>query len=287
MNNIPILIDGPNYINRILELEIKPSHIARQLSLDALRETLSKTLKDIPRIHGECESIEFFCSKKLFGPSKSKFSQEQQEFMIDRLRSETGSYVDIIDLPGTSEKGVDMTISGKLEDYSSDAEAIILVTADRDFIPTIKKLRHKAKIILVSLNEKYPIELTNEAYTTISLCEEYNGLFRYSYPRFFINDLTKEKCSELYSEADDRNYNQLRVTDDGYVFISKKVGAQDIHGVRFRFETFVEYNGYTGPKAASDDKYISNQHNEIIKAWELGAKGYIDYPVESVWRSKE
>ena len=45
MKNIPMIIDGPNYINRVIELEIDPVHISRQLSLEGLREVVNEKLK--------------------------------------------------------------------------------------------------------------------------------------------------------------------------------------------------------------------------------------------------
>ncbi len=36
-----------------------------------------------------------------------------------RMCGEVGVYVDVIDIPGSSEKGVDTTISGKLEDLAT------------------------------------------------------------------------------------------------------------------------------------------------------------------------
>ena len=183
----------------------------------------------------------------------------------------------MVDIPGSSEKGIDMTVSGKMEDYANDADAIILVSADRDFIPTIKKLRHKVKIFLIALNDNYPIELQNEGYATIFLHEDCRGLFKYHYPRFHINDLTEQNFAELFSEADDRVHNQVRVTNDGYIHISNTVGAVDLFDTKFQWETFVAYNEYVGPKPGSDSEYIKSELKQIKIAWERGVKGYIDY----------
>lgn len=287
MKNIPIIVDGPNYINRIMELKIDPVHIARQLSLEGLREVVNEKIKEFMPLAGVSESVEFICSKKRFGPSNKKFTEDQQSTLLNRFRAETGVYVDIIDIPGSSEKGIDMTVSGKIEDYASDAEAVVLVSADRDFIPTIKKMRHKVKIFLVALHENYPIELQNEAYATLFLHEDYRGLFKYHYPRFHIENLTEENCAELFSEADDRIFNQIRATYDGYVCVSKTVGSKDLINAKFRWETYVAYNGYVGPKAASDKKYIKRQLKEITNGWEVDASGYIDYYISEMHHDEE
>ncbi|MBU1341760.1 MAG: hypothetical protein KKD66_09060 [Proteobacteria bacterium] len=40
------------------------------------------------------------------------------------------------------------------------------------------------------------------------------------------------------------------------------------------------YNGYVGPKAASDKEYIHREYKDVIYGWKNGAKGYYDYPTE-------
>jgi hypothetical protein len=263
-----------------MELGINPCHVARQLSLESLIELVNKRIAEIPRLSCLSESVEFVCSKKRLGSESRKFSEEQQNRLIDRLRGETGVYVDVVDIPGSSEKGVDQTISGKIEEYAASVEAVVLVSADRDFIPTLSRLRHKVKVILVALNKDYPIELRNEGYSTLFLRDDYPGLFEYHYPRFYLEDLNTEKCAELFSEADDRIPNQLRGTHDGYIYISTKVALEDLHNVKFRWETLMPYNGYVGPHAASDVRYVKHELDEIQKAWRYDARGLIDLPVE-------
>ena len=123
MKNIPIIVDGPNFINRVIELRIDPCHIARQLSLQSLMELVNERIVKIKRLSSQSESVEFVCSKKRFGPKEHQFSEEQQALLLDRLRGQTGVYVDIVDIPGSSEKGVDQTISGKMEDYAADIDS--------------------------------------------------------------------------------------------------------------------------------------------------------------------
>lgn len=284
MDNVPIIVDGPNYINRIIDIGIDPVHIARQLSLDRLMDVLSEKIIDIKGVSSRCGFVEFICSRRRFGPKSKHFTEPQQKMLIDRLRGETGVYVDVIEIPGSSEKGVDTTISGRIHEYANDVDTLILVSEDRDYIPTLNKLRHRIKIILVALRDEYPSELQNEAYATIFLHEDYRGLFKYRYPMLSVKDFDQEKCAELYSEADDRTHNQVRVTHNGFVYISLKVGAQDLYDVKFRFETSCPYNGYVGPKAASDVKYISKEAEAITLGWQRGASGYIDFPIEAVWK---
>jgi hypothetical protein len=277
-SSIPVIIDGPNYINRLLDLGIGPSHLSRQLILRGLMEVIDQELHTIPGITGKCSTTEFFCSKRRFGSGASKFTQEQQSRLLARMCSEVGVYVDVIDIPGSSEKGVDTTISGKLEDLATEDRTVILVSADRDYIPTLKKLRHKLEVILFSPLEELPVELQNEAYATIFLGYGDPFLFSYAYPRFDIATLTIEQCADLVSEADDRCSNQLRVDHDGKVYIAKR--DENFHfldHVRFSFESYATYNGYVGPKRASKVDKIQQLYNDIKSSWKDGREGYIDY----------
>lgn len=118
-SSIPVIIDGPNFINRLIDLGIAPLHISRQLILRGLMSVIDQQLHGIPGVTGLCSSAEFFCSKRRFGSGQSKFTEEQQSRLMARMCGEVGVYVDVIDIPGSSEKGVDTTISGKLEDLAT------------------------------------------------------------------------------------------------------------------------------------------------------------------------
>lgn len=64
-----------------------------------------------------------------------------------------------------------------------------------------------------------------------------------------IETLTLDELKELIANADDRYDNQLRVKNNGEVFISRTVGAENIGDLKFRFETFDAGNGYVGINA--------------------------------------
>lgn len=279
----PIIIDGPNFINRILELEIDKDIIAKQLTLDGLRKRLNSIFQEMD-INIQVDLMEFVCSKKLFGQGTNKFNHQERDSMVKRLMAEKGVHVEEVSLPGSSEKGVDTMVSSMLETFSDKHESVLLISHDRDFVPVLKKLREKGKkTYLFALNDRFPIELSNEAYQTIRIDQEWRHYFTYSYPSYFTNkDFSKEKLREMVSNADDRQHNQLRIDNDGEVYYSfRYVGSKDIDVVKFRFETLVAFNGYVGPKAASDKKYITNEYEEIIYGWNHGAKGYYDYSIRS------
>lgn len=61
--NIPIVIDGPNYINRILDMSIDKDIISKQLSFDNFRETIKDELLKVGII-SNLNIVEFICSQK-------------------------------------------------------------------------------------------------------------------------------------------------------------------------------------------------------------------------------
>lgn len=281
--DIPIVIDGPNYINRIQEMSIDKKIISRQLSFTNFRETILRLLKD-NGINADLSIIEFVCSKKLFGSGVQKFTQDERDNLLQRIMREKGVHIEEVHLPGSSEKGVDTMISTKIETFSNTFKYVILITNDRDFVPLLAKMRAKGtNVILVSIAESVPIELVNECYLNIELTEEYECLFKYEYPHYPIyKDFDIEKYREIIAEADDRVHNQLRVSKTGFVYVSKdKVGAEDILLVQFRYETYMAGNRYVGPKPASDDKYIKDEYEELMLAWKHKdiVPDYIDAPI--------
>lgn len=281
---IPIVIDGPNYINRIQEMSINKNIISRQLSFTNFREALIKLLRD-NNINAELSKIEFVCSKKLFGSGDQKFTQEERDVLLQRIMRENGVHIEEVNLPGSSEKGVDTMISTKIETFSDNFKYIILITNDRDFVPLLVKMREKGiNVILVSITNNTPVELVNECYLTIELSKEYECLFKYEYLHFPIYEsFDIEKFRRIIAEADDRVNNQLRVSQTGFVYLSKdKVGAEDIRLLQFRYETFTAGNGYVGPKPASDDQYIKREYEELMLAWKHKDRvpSYIDVPIE-------
>jgi hypothetical protein len=278
MNAIPIVVDGPNYINEIMRLGIRKEFLANQLSLRGILTLLDVRVREIPNISGQCETVDFVCSQKRFGPTSARFTEAEQLKFLQRIKAEIGVYVQEVTIPGTREKGVDTTVAGLIGDYAGESPCIVLVSSDRDYIPTLSRIKRKCKVILVSFSDAFPIDLKNAAYATLDLRRDNASLFIYSYPQYDVRILTIDQCAELFANADDRNYNQLRVDNDGTVYISHKYyGAQELQFVKFRFETWVPYNGYVGPIAASDTDYLARQYRWIKEAWEEGRTDLIDY----------
>jgi uncharacterized LabA/DUF88 family protein len=150
---VPIVIDGPNFINRILELKIDKDIISKQITLDGFRARLNNLFEEID-INIQVDWMEFVCSKKLFGHGENKFTQEERDSMLQRLIVERGVHVEEVILPGSSEKGVDHTVSSLLEAFSEKIESILLISHDRDYVPVLKRLREKGKNIYTNCIER-------------------------------------------------------------------------------------------------------------------------------------
>lgn len=88
---------------------------------------------------------------------------------------------------------------------------------------------------------------------------------------FTINNLRK-----LIASEDDTVHTQFRVTNDGYLVLSRKVGNQDLDGIKFRLETNGAHNGYVGIEASQNDEWVNRIYNVIKENWPDPMSSYID-----------
>lgn len=89
--------------------------------------------------------------------------------------------------------------------------------------------------------------------------------------------LTVESVRLLLASKDDSVHRQLRVTTDGFAFLSDVVGNRELEGILFRFETWDPGNSYCGPEAAADDRWVQQVYNDLKKHWPNPAASYIDF----------
>ncbi|EIZ77766.1 hypothetical protein WSK_3777 [Novosphingobium sp. Rr 2-17] len=94
-------------------------------------------------------------------------------------------------------------------------------------------------------------------------------------------DLTKpyttQDVADLIASKDDSQLRQLRVTLNGIAFLSDEVGAENIDGLAFRFETWDQGNGYSGQAAAADTAWVSRIEHDLRKHWPNPRSSYIDF----------
>lgn len=91
------------------------------------------------------------------------------------------------------------------------------------------------------------------------------------------NDLTIENVRSLIASGTDDTHSQIRVSKDGIVYLSKTIGNRDIEGLAFRLETLQAGNGYVGPVAAQDTKWITRLYECLKANWPNPSSTYIDY----------
>ncbi len=97
---------------------------------------------------------------------------------------------------------------------------------------------------------------------------------------------TTAELAALLSRCDDNaGLHQLWVDLEGNVHIdlmpkdSGPLGyaATFEHRERFRYEIYIDGNGYVGPEVAKDQRYVANLLKELKQDWKAGTRGFIDY----------
>jgi hypothetical protein len=80
---------------------------------------------------------------------------------------------------------------------------------------------------------------------------------------FTINNL------KIILEAGDETINnQLRITDDGILFLSQDVGTTNLDGIKSRLETFGSYTNCVGGDISDDKEWLERVYKGIKKIWE-------------------
>jgi hypothetical protein len=95
-------------------------------------------------------------------------------------------------------------------------------------------------------------------------------------------DLTKpgsptlEEVRELITSKDDSIHRQIRVSEEGHVYLSDDIGFTNLEGVLFRLPTLCAGNDYVGKRAAEDEDWIRRVRNALEKNWLSRFRGYVD-----------
>lgn len=92
-----------------------------------------------------------------------------------------------------------------------------------------------------------------------------------------MRELTLDDVKELIKNGDDNHNNQIRVTKNGQLYLSQDVvGAENIDGLLFRFETFDANNDYVGLNASLDDRFINRIYQALKDNWKNPKSTYVD-----------
>jgi uncharacterized LabA/DUF88 family protein len=177
--NYSIIVDYPNLISRLIDLNISCELITKYLSLNDLLNSEVKF-----RIRPEFGSpltlgIEVFCSDKSPGPKGKKLNKDQNIKLIERLSNEDAVYVNKINIQSSNEKGVDIAIATRLIEVSEKCDIICLLSSDKDFVPVLDYLKRKGKyIVTIGFSDKHPVELKNLSYLFIDITKFITSYFK-------------------------------------------------------------------------------------------------------------
>lgn len=97
--------------------------------------------------------------------------------------------------------------------------------------------------------------------------------------RINLNDPVEfniENDRVLIASEDDSVNTQFRVTDDGYLFLSRQVGNRNLNGIIFRLKTNGMGNGYVGENAAKDESWANRVFDVINENWPSPKSSYYD-----------
>lgn len=101
-----------------------------------------------------------------------------------------------------------------------------------------------------------------------------------------IDSLTIPRLKQMMAAIDDeKGHHILWVSKAGDVHITRLPGVlspvgwfmQNQDRVLFRLETFSCGNGYMGPTAAVDEKWVKRLYKALLKNWETPRGTYVDF----------
>lgn len=90
------------------------------------------------------------------------------------------------------------------------------------------------------------------------------------------DDFTMESIQKLIASEDDTVNTQFRITNDGYLILSKDTGSENLQNIVFRLETNIAGNDYVGISASEDLNWVKRVYDVIEKNWPTPESPYCD-----------
>ncbi|WP_172264599.1 hypothetical protein [Caulobacter sp. RHG1] len=87
---------------------------------------------------------------------------------------------------------------------------------------------------------------------------------------------TTQDVANLLASKDDSEDRQIRVDTAGIAYLSDEVGALNLTGVAFRFETFDAGGRHTGPEAAADANFVARIEAALRANWPKPTSTYLE-----------
>jgi len=254
-NGIDIVIDGDSLFDRLTELKIDEDILYKQFSVIKFQKVIEDS---ILRKSKKCIIV--------FSKDNNHYNKE----VICRLEAE-GTPVVIFE-------NRLQTIEFVCEQIKRTFE-LVLVSSSEDIVSKVSLEKDDCYLYTVSFENdlpthSVPIFFSKGDITLIGL----NHCFNYNECKAInVKNITEAIYKDMLANANDCISHQLRVDWSGYVYISTITGAEEIDGVKFRWESWDSGNGYAGPRAASDHEYVKQSVSTLKKCWEDGVRGYCDY----------
>lgn len=184
-----VVIDGPNFVNRIADHGHKGRLLSEDFHLTHINGYLQSEIKN--RLgYARCLSVDFICSQKLLGDDVAKLSGEEQSKLLESFKHEPLTTVREIVICDNKEKGVDVAVASKLFELSDSCETLVLISSDKDYIPALEVLRNRGRyLVTMGFWDSHPIELINLSHIFFDLDELY-------FKREIIGKVAKSELSE-------------------------------------------------------------------------------------------
>jgi len=254
-NGIDIVIDGDSLFYRLTELKIDEDIPYKQFSVMKFQKVIEDS---ILRKSKRCIIV--------FSKDNNHYNKE----VICRLEAE-GTQVVIFENRLQTFEFVYEQIKRTFE--------LVLVSSSEDIVSKVSLEKDDCYLYTVSFENdlpthSVPIFFSKGVITLIGL----NHCFNYNECKAInVKNITETIYKDMLANANDCISHQLRVDWSGDVYISTITGAEEIDGVKFRWESWDPGNGYAGPRAASDHEYVKQSVASLKKCWEDGVRGYCDY----------
>lgn len=252
---IDIVIDGESLFNRLIDLKIDEDILCKQFSVMKFQKVIEDS---ILRKSKKCIIV--------FSKSDNHYNKD----VICRLEAE-GTQVEILEDRLKTIEFVGEQIKKSFE--------LVLVSSNEDMVSKMSLKKDDNYLYTVSFENDLPprfvpLFFSKGDITPMGL----NRCFNYSEGKaIHIKNITEAIYKDMLANANDCISHQLRVDWSGDVYISTVTGAEELDGVKFRWESWDPGNGYVGPRAASDHEYVKQSVASLKKCWEDGVRGYCDY----------
>lgn len=261
-NGIDIVIDGEDLFDRLMGTGIDEDILYKQFSVVKLQKVIEAS---ILRKSKNCIII------------FSKDNRHNEKELICRLEAE-GTQVEILE---NRRHTIDFIC-----DQIKKTHELILISSSENILSKIALEKDDCYLYTISLKNDLPAHSVPVFFSKADITEiGLNNCFNYNENRKInIRDITETIYKDMLANANDCISHQVRVDWAGDVYISTITGAEEIDDVKFRWESWNPGNGYAGPYAASDCKYVKKS---VASLKNVGKMRFVDIVIIMLYFNDE